>query len=352
MNVVCEYYGIADADVHALVSDGQRNGVQYWRCQACGGRKSSRLGTPLYRLKTPAQRVAMVMTALAEGVDIAAATRIFDHHHTTIQHWLERGGQHSARLHDRLLNKAVMAGHVQLDELVTKVKRDPERVWIWTAIDARSKLIMALHVGRRTIGDACLLFHQLKQRLKPGCWPIFTSDGLNQYHYGMTAHYGHCEKPPRARKLHWFADARLQYAQLRKRRRGRKVDFLYSIIRLGDRGIIRATLRKLGFTGTVQTAYVERSNLTLREHIAPLSRRTWSIAYDRYHLWLHIQWGLAYYHLIRPHQALRVHVRGPSRQRDRTPAMAAGLTSKRWTVADLLHLPVPENGEVTPFPVV
>jgi hypothetical protein len=61
----------------------------------------------------------------------------------------------------------------------------------------------------------------------------------------------------------------VHYAQLRKRRQGRKVTFLYSIIRLGERETIRATLRRLGVTGRIQTAYVERSNLTLRELIAP-----------------------------------------------------------------------------------
>jgi transposase InsO family protein len=111
-------------------------------------------------------------------------------------------------------------------------------------------------------------------------------------------------------------------------------------------------LQRLGFTGRIQTAYVERSNLTLRELIAPLSRRTWSLANDRKHLRLHLQWGLTYYHFVGPHQTLEVRVRGPSRRRYRTPAMVAGLTSKRWTVAEELLLPVPALGQVAPLPVV
>ncbi len=70
--------------------------------------------------------------------------------------------------------------------------------------------------------------------------------------------------------------------------------FLYSIIRLGSRRFLRQFLLGLGLSGLVQTSYVERANLTLRELIAPLSRRTWSIAYDVDHLKLHILWGLAY----------------------------------------------------------
>jgi hypothetical protein len=173
------------------------------------------------------------------------------------------------------------------------------------------------------------LIHQVWERLKPACWPVYTSGGLNQYFYALTAHFGEWGKPPRARKYHWVVDARLKYAQLRKRRQGRTVTFLYSIICLGVRETIRAALQSLGFTGRIQTAYVERANLTL-----------------------HIYWELAYYHFIRPHQSLEQRVRSPGQPRYRTPAMAAGLTRRRRTVAELLMTPVPETGELAPFPVI
>lgn len=346
----CKYFLITDPSIHALVSDGWRGkyrDILYLRCQACGGRRTSRLHTPMYHIKTALMRVEMVMTALSEGVDISAATRIFGHHHTTISRWLERGGLHGARLHERLFFRVVVVGHIQLDELVTKVKREAERVWVWTAIAARSKLILAVHIGGRAIVDACQLIHQVQQRLAPDCLPVFTSDGLNQYFYGLTAHFGHWDKPPRARKFHWIPDERLQYAQLRKVRSGYRVKFLYSIIRLGTREVIRALLQALELSGRIQTSFVERSYLTLRELVAPLSRRTWSLAYDRYHLWLHIQWGLSYYHLVRPHQSLQVRVRGPSRCRHRTPAMAAGLTGSRWSVRKILLMPLLPEGHAS-----
>ena len=345
LNPLCDYFAVADPEIHALVSNGRRGQqqIQYWKCQACGGCRTSRYGTPLYWLKTPLARIAMVMTAMSEGVDISAAGRIFGHHHTTITRWIERSGRHSERLHERLFHRALTIGHLQLDELVTKVKQDAERIWVWTAVAAQSKLILALHIGRRSSADAHQLLHQVWQRLTPDSLPIFTSDGLNQYFYGITSHFGFWDKPPRARKYHWFPDIRLQYAQLRKRRRGGKVSFLYSIIRLGSRQLIRAGLKALSFSGIVQTAFVERANLTLRELIAPLSRRTWSIAYDKHHLGLHIQWGLAYYHFCRPHQSLTMPIRGPSKRRCRTPAMTANLVRRCWSVRDLLQLPVPEG---------
>jgi IS1 family transposase len=255
----------------------------------------------------------------------------------------------SARLHTRLFFRSLVIGHLQLDELYAKVKHGADQVWVWTAIAAKSKLLVAFHVGGRKIEDAQCLLHQVWQRLQPQHLPVFTSDGLNHYFYGLTAHFGQWQKPPRARKYHWFPNARLQYAQLRKRRSGRKVAFLFSIIRLGTRDIIRQALRRLELSGIIQTAFIERSNLTLRHLVAALARRTWSLAHDIYHLWLYINWGFAYYNFVRVHDSLRI--RGPSRRRHRTPAMAAGLTCRPWLVRDLLLLPMPEEVWIDSYPV-
>ena len=345
MNPDCQYRGVTDPEVHALVSDGcrgVRKDILYLRCQACGTRQTSRLDTPMKDLKTPVEQVAMVMTAMAEGLSISSAARVFGHHPATIAGWMERGGLHSARLHEQMLFQKLEAGHVQLDELVTKVRNRVKNVFLWTAVEAKSKLIIAISLGDRTVKNACLLLHQVALALAPGILPVFASDGLNHYHYGITAHYGHYEKPPRARKFHWIPDERLEYVQLRKERRGRKVKFLYSIVRLGERTIIRARLLAQGLSGKVQTAFVERNNLTLRHLVAALSRRTWSIAYDIYHLWLHTMWGVFYYNFSRVNMALEVRTRGPSKRRYRTPAMVAGITERPWSVSDFITLPLPK----------
>lgn len=86
--VACAYYGITDSQVHALVSHGQHHGadtIPYFKCQACGHKVSARANTVLYRLKTPAARVAEVTTALGEGVDVAVGSRSFGHDEWTIQ---------------------------------------------------------------------------------------------------------------------------------------------------------------------------------------------------------------------------------------------------------------------------
>src|SRR6266545_751449 len=104
-NRACTYYQITDARVHALVGDGahgQHERIQTLRCQACGTTFSMRRDTPLYRLKTASHRVAEVLTALAEGLSMSAAVRVFGHRHATITRWVMRAGTHSATLHERV----------------------------------------------------------------------------------------------------------------------------------------------------------------------------------------------------------------------------------------------------------
>jgi hypothetical protein len=75
-NQQCPYYGITDAQIHALVGDGkhgQAERIQTFRCQACHTTFTSRRNTALYRLKTPSHQIAVVLTALAEGL---VSTRI------------------------------------------------------------------------------------------------------------------------------------------------------------------------------------------------------------------------------------------------------------------------------------
>jgi hypothetical protein len=77
-NHLCPYFGITDAHIHALVGDGKHGHaeqIQTFRCQVCHTTFSARRHTPLYCLKTPSHQVAMVLTALAEGLDASAAER-------------------------------------------------------------------------------------------------------------------------------------------------------------------------------------------------------------------------------------------------------------------------------------
>jgi IS1 family transposase len=351
-NRACAYYRIADAQIHALVGDGTHGRcerIQTLRCQACGATFSTRRDTPLYQLKTASLRVGEVLTALAEGLDVAAAVRVFGHSHATITTWLTRAGTHSTALHDRVFQNLFLP-HIQLDELRTRLRSRACTVWLWVAVDPLSKIIPVPHVGARTQDAAHMLVHDLYGRLAPDCLPVFTSDGLNLYFYALTAHFGHWVHGVGRRAREWQVAAGLIYGQVKKVYRRRRLVRVSQVMRCGTRAALKATLRGLGLSGRLNTAFVERVNLTVRQSVAALMRRTWSTLQEAPQLLVHLEWWRGYYHFARPHASLRQALAQPigrggkrmaQRYRQRTPAMAAGLTQRRWTVRDLLTVPLP-----------
>jgi IS1 family transposase len=351
-NRTCMYYRITDAQVHALVGDGvegKAERIQTLRCQACTTTFSTRRDTPLYRLKTASHRVAEVLSALSEGLDVSAAVRVFGHRHATITTWLTRAGTHSVTLHDRIFRDLHLP-HLQLDEIRTRLRGRAHSLWLWLVVDPITKIVPTLHLGARTQDAAHAVVHDLRQRLAPGCIPIFTSDGLNLYFYALTAHFGQWIASVGRRARKWQVTAGLIYGQVKKVYRRRRLVRVTQVMRCGTRAALTAALTGLGLSGRLNTAFVERLNLTVRQSVAALVRRTWSTAQQAPALLLHLEWWRAYYHFVRPHEALRVELGQPlerggkrlrQRYRQRTPAMAAGLVSQRWTVRDLLTVPLP-----------
>jgi hypothetical protein len=171
--------------------------------------------------------------------------------------------------------------------------------------------------------------------------PAFTTDGLRTYFHAVTAHFGRWFRPPWARKDHWQVDENLLHGQLVKRRQNRKVKYTITRMLWGKRSELYDVLEQSGFNRLVQTAFIERVNLTIRPGVSLLTRRTWALAQTDDHLLNHVHWWRCYYHFIRPHETLRDRTPSiPPAQRDRIPTMAAGLTDHSWTVEDVLRLPL------------
>jgi hypothetical protein len=212
-NQQCPYFGITDAAIHALVGDGKHGSaerIQTFRCQTCCTTFTSRRNTPLYRLKTPSQQVAMVLAALAEGLDFSEAWLVFGFRQATISTWLSRAGKHAQTFHERSFCH-IWLPHLQLDELRSLVRSSTHLLWLWLAIDPRTKLVPVLYFGPRTHHAAHMIIHSLRQMLAPGCLPLFTSDGLNLYFYAALGPFwtldpGASSRQERAKDGRWRWD--------------------------------------------------------------------------------------------------------------------------------------------------
>ncbi len=292
----------------------------------------------------------MVLSALAEGLDASAAERVFGYRQATITTWLSRAGKHAHTLHERFFFHLQLP-HLQLDELRTRLRCARQVLWLWLAIDPLTKILPVLELGPRTQTMAHLLIHSLRKLLAPSCLPLFTSDGLNLYFYALTAHFGQWLQVHRSGRevLRWQVAAGLIYGQVKKSYQRRKLIRVSQVMRLGTQADLSAALQGMGFSGRLNTAFIERVNLTIRHGIAALARRTWATAQQTPHLLAHLEWWRAYYHFVRPHEALRVRLVQPrerggkrvaQRYRQRTLAMAVGRTHRRWTAREVLSCPL------------
>ena len=231
---------------------------------------------------------------------------VAEHHkHTprTVRRWLKRVAVQSLRIHDRFFRNLTL-GNVQLDELVGNIKGTASRHFIWTAIDAATKIIPVWHVGGRKLQDAQIVVHQLKSRLVTGHIPIFTSDHLRHYFSALCSHFGEYRREPGRRNLVWRVSSKLLYAMLIKVRSGKRLRYTITLPMFGTRGQIRDALQALGLSGRIQTSYVERGNLTFRNLIAALHRRTWALPWSTATLNHRLAWLLCFYHFCRPHMSL------------------------------------------------
>ena len=350
-NPECEYYMISDERIHALVgygSHGKQELIRDLKCQACGKKFTSRRNTILYRLKTHSRLVEKIMWLLALGVDASALEEVFGVREITIRTWLCRSGMQGKKVHERFMLELELM-HVQLDELWANVKRSTQDMWVWTACDVTTKIIPVIQVGGRTQELAYHVVHELKGRLHPGCVPVFSTDGLRHYFYALTAHFGRWETAE-GKKSVWVLVSDFVYAQVIKHQRRRKTVEVERRILWGDEKNYQERLKIAGLSGKINTSFVERANLTIRQCISKLTRRTWGPAHYTPELLEHLEWWRAYYHFVRYHESLAVALampsqrkgkRQPVRYRRRTPAMAVGLTHKRWTVKELLSYPLP-----------
>ena len=173
--------------------------------------------------------------------------------------------------------------------------------------------------------------------------PLFVSDELP--HYGtVLEELFHTlipsvptGKPGRPLNPERVIDADLIYATVHKTRQGMKV---VKVERKVVHGTEQQVQKRLDDSPshTINTAYIERSNLDWRLWDAHLARKAPTVA--RSMRWLKAKFAIcvASYNLIRPHETLS---RGEDRVfRSRTPAMAARVTDHRWTFSESLDYPM------------
>lgn len=169
--------------------------------------------------------------------------------------------------------------------------------------------------------------------------PLFVSDELPHYADGLKELFHELVQPKptgrpgRPKKPEKIIDEDLDYATVHKtREKGRVVKAEKRVV-YGSAERIEKRLQRSP-SSTINTSFVERSNLDWRLWDAHLVRKSLTFAKSVH--WLKAKFAIcvALYDFIRPHETLS---RGEDRIfRPKTPAMAADITDHRWTTRELL----------------
>jgi IS1 family transposase len=312
--------------------------------------------------------IVRVLACLAEGLGIRATARVFEVDPNTVLHWLGEAAEqlrafsafflcdlHLEQLQlDELyaVLRAFTAGEISDAEAIKRLERSP--YWVWTVMDPQSKLLVVVEVGSRTLAMAQRVVHQVTERLARDCVPLFVTDGLKDYATALLTHFGQWMHPERRQdkgpipKPRWMPLPGLLYAQVIKQYRHRRMVGVKHRVVFGTQLAIEQVLTACGWT--INTAFVERLNLDIRQRVAAVGRRVNTLCKGEDGLLDQLALFQTYHNFVLPHASLRQPLLVPETTngsgsakvwRSRTPAMAAGLTDHVWSLQEVLLFRVP-----------
>jgi IS1 family transposase len=342
-----------------------------WRqllCVVCRGYFLETLGTLFHGKHASVDLIVHVIACLAEGLGIRGTARVFEVDPNTVLQWLVEAAEqlrafsrhvlHDVRVTQVQLDElfallsAVKAGTVSEAEAIARLERSPQ--WVWGAMDPESKLLLAIDVGERTLAMAQHVVHHIAQVLAPDCAPLFLTDGFREYLTALLTHYGHWVQPPRRKdkgptpKPRGMPLPQLLYAQVIKTTRWRRLVRVTRRVVFGTREAVEQVLAACGWQ--INTSFVERLNLTIRQHVAAVGRRVSTLCQGEDGVRQQLAVYHVYYNFCLPHASLRQPLSQPEPTkgsgsakiwRPYTPAMAAGLTDRVWTLREVLLYRVP-----------
>jgi IS1 family transposase len=363
----CDYRGWLG--LNNLRANGHPNGGP-WRqfhCTACDGFFPEHHGTIFHGKQAEVDLIVRVLACLAEGLGIRATARVFEVEANTVLHWLVEAAEqlrafstyflcdlHLEQLQlDELyaVLRALKANEISDEEAIKRLERSP--YWVWTVMDPKSKLLVVVDVGCRTLAMAQRVVHQVTRVLAPGCVPLFVTDGFKEYKTAILHHFGHWIQPERCQekgpmpKPRWMPLPELLYAQVVKAYRRRRIVGVTHRVVFGTQLAIEEVLAACGWT--ISTAFIERLNLDIRQRVAAVGRRVNTLCRGEASLLDQMVLFQTYHNFVLPHASLRQPLpvaeatNGGSAKlwRPCTPAMAAGLTDHVWTLREVLLYRVP-----------
>ena len=271
--------------------------------------------------KLPMATRVQILSMLVEGSSLRSISRITGTSINTVSKLLVDAGMVCAGFHDAKVRN-VAAERVECDEVwsfcyakaknVKRAKAAPDGagdVWTWTGIESKSKLLISWWVGDRSADTGELFMRDLASRLANRIQ--LTTDGHGAYIHSVRQAFG----------------GEVDYAQLIKiyKETSESVRGRYSPSEcIGAKAHVVSGKPDLD---KVSTSYAERQNLNMRMSMRRFTRLT-SGHSKKFMNHVHmVALYTTWYNWIRQHKAHKL-----------SPAMAAGLTDKLMSMADIVAL--------------
>lgn len=258
-----------------------------------------------------------IIGALAEGSSIRSIERMTGVHRDTIMRLGVKVGQGCTAMMDGTMRN-LSCNRLEMDEIwgfVGKKERNVKMgdsmeigsVWTWCAIDSETKLVPTFMVADRSKASADKFVADVASRMANRVQ--ISTDGLPAYITAIQKAFGQD----------------VDYGQIYK---------TYGTMEFGERkystsGVLSA--EKVVRTGSpdvdlISTSYVERLNATTRLHMRRLTRLTLAFSKKRENFDAAVGLHFAFYNFVKRHNTIKT-----------TPAVAAGVAPKAWTIGDLLE---------------
>ena len=292
-----------------LTKSGRR---RRYRCTVCGSTLSTNTGTAYSGLRCTRREFDQVASLRIEGVSISATARVTSRSRTTIARWLERTSTAAKRFNQRMLRNFDIL-ELQADELCTFIGSKRSTVWLFATIEVCSRLWAGSVLGRRSYRNTKAVISDVILRGRLVGVPLIATDGFEHYFGAVVSLLG----------------SACVYGQVLKTRRNNRVIRVERRVKIGTASRLKAALQQSEDSETLNTSFVERLNLTIRQGSAYLRRRSPCHARGAEQLHGHVELLRCYYNFIRPHRALKFG------RETRTPAMQAGLVSAPMNWSDI-----------------
>lgn len=295
-----------------------RKGFTRYQCRECKRTFTEPHAKPLGGMYTEVDRAEEVLKLLIEGCSISTIERFTGLHHGTILKILVIAGEKCEKVMARKIRN-VEVRDVELDELWSFIGKKQKRVrpdddqnlgdcYCFVAIERHTKLVLNIAMGKRDQATTDVFIESLRHATASTSFQI-TTDGFSPYKSAITT----------------TLSDRCDYAMLIK------------VYRAPSDGEARyspaevASVEEVPVMGRpdperICTSIVERSNLSTRMGVRRFTRLTNAFSKKWENHWAAVSLWYAFYNFCRIHKSLRV-----------TPAMAAGITSRVWTLRELLE---------------